>query len=331
MVQEPEEGRDDYYDEEEEGGPVKTFLEHLEDLRWTLIKSVSSVFVAMVVCLMAGKHMVAVLAWPLEQAKRLRSTQQARAPVYLGTNVLGRVSGDQFGLSLWGTNHPTSFKLVPMQMGTNYFLGLQTEFRPPEERSASLSISLKNYSPLSAIIVAMKLALYGGLVLSAPFVFYFVGQFVLPALKVHEKKILFQAVSIGSGLFLLGVAFCYFLLSAIALSASVQFSEWLGFGADEWRAEDYIGFVCKFMLGMGLSFELPVVLLVLVKIGLLDYEKLSRFRMYWVVINLVICAFATPSGDPITMFLMALPLQVLYEISVLIARIWERKAKEQEA
>ncbi|MBP8259198.1 MAG: twin-arginine translocase subunit TatC, partial [Verrucomicrobia bacterium] len=99
------------------------------------------------------------------------------------------------------------------------------------------------------------------------------------------------------------------------------------FEANEWRAEDYISFVTKFMLGMGLSFQLPVVLLTLVKIELLDYQKLSGFRSYWVVINMVLCAVITPSGDPVTMMLMALPLQVLYEVSVFIARIWARQER----
>ena len=72
-------------------------------------------------------------------------------------------------------------------------------------------------------------------------------------------------------MFLLGMAFCYFLMLQVALGATVQFSNWLGFGADEWRAEDYISFVCKFMLGMGLGFEMPVVVLTLVKLGVVDY------------------------------------------------------------
>ena len=80
---------------------------------------------------------------------------------------------------------------------------------------------------------------------------------------------------------------------------------------------------------MGLSFELPVVILVLVKIGLLDYEKLSGFRMYAVVFTLVAAAFITPSGDPFTMVLFAAPLYFLYEVSVGISWWWERKDRKQ--
>ena len=111
----------------------------------------------------------------------------------------------------------------------------------------------------------------------------------------------------------------------------MQFSEWLGFTADEWRADAYIGFMTKFMLGMGLAFELPVVLLTLVKIGILEYDQLRRFRMYAVVGNLVISAFVTPSGDPFTMLILAIPLQLLYEISVFIAGRWERREAAESA
>ena len=83
------------------------------------------------------------------------------------------------------------------------------------------------------------------------------------------------------------------------------------------------------MLGMGLAFEMPVVLLTLVKVGILDYQQLSRFRSYAVVLNLTISAFVTPSGDPVTMLILAIPLHLLYEISVFIARIWaKRDARE---
>ena len=116
----------------------------------------------------------------------------------------------------------------------------------------------------------------------------------------------------------------------IALSTSALFANWLTFGADVWRAEDYINFVCKFMLGMGIAFELPVVILVLVKVGVLDYKKLSAFRMYWVVINLVLASILTPP-DLVTQILMALPMQFFYECSVLIAWIWYRRDRKREA
>src|SRR5215510_5442229 len=108
---------------------------------------------------------------------------------------------------------------------------------------------------------------------------------------------------------------------AVALGASAMYSNWLGFEANQWRAEDYISFVCKFMLGMGIGFQLPVVLLTLVKIGVLSYRTLRRMWRYMVVINLVLGALLT-TPEVITQVMMAVPLYLLYEISVWVAWYW---------
>jgi sec-independent protein translocase protein TatC len=116
----------------------------------------------------------------------------------------------------------------------------------------------------------------------------------------------------------------------IALAASVQYAEWLGFTANQWRAEDYVGFVCKFMLGMGIGFELPVVVLTLVKIGVLNYRSLASGRRYVIVISAVLGAVLT-TPEVITQILMAVPLYLLYEICVWVAWYWERQDKKREA
>jgi sec-independent protein translocase protein TatC len=310
--------------EETEGGPVKSFLEHLEDLRWTLIKVASTLMVAMLICLLGGNYLVRLLTYPLDLASARSVTKTEPAiTIHWGTNIVAKFERAELSdLLPEAHTNVASLKLVPARIGDAVVLTLQPETNTfvAQERH---SVILKNYSPLSAFMVAIKLALYGGLVLSLPFILYFIGQFVLPALKVKEREFVLRSLGFGVFLFVLGMAFCYFLLLQVALVATVEFSTWLGFGADEWRAEDYISFVCMFMLAMGISFELPIVLLALVKIGLLSHETLSRYRPYWVVAELVICAFVTPSGDPFTMILMALPLHLLFEFSILIARYWK--------
>jgi len=340
MVNKPEEATPSApVDEEDEGGgPVKSFLEHLEDLRWMLIKSGVAVVISVLVCLIAGNRLVSILTWPLKHSPTFGPTKSpavTEIPVLLGTNVLGHLSTNLAGLPQTETTNGHGsivLRLSPMVMGTNITnLVLIAQFEtnaPSLEKSGPV---LKNYTPLGGIMVAFKLAIYGGLILASPFLLYFIGQFVLPALKVKEKAILFRAVAFGSVLFFTGVAFCYFVVAGVALMATVEFSKWMGFAADEWRAEDYITFMCRFMLGMGLAFELPVVILTIVKIGLLNYQQLVRFRSYAIVGNLVIAAFATPSADPFTMFLMAIPLQLLYEVSVLIAWYWDRRDRKREA
>ena len=317
---------------EEEGGPVKSFLEHLEDLRWMLVKCFSAMVVGIIICLLAGKYLVAFMVWPLQMVNVWFEPSSSSVPVLLGTNAIGTVDWRELNVPLEDTNRVTAVHLVPVASGTNFVLALRPQTAPLPQPGHKMVV-LKNYSPIEGIMVALKLSIYGGLVLTAPLVILFVGQFVLPALKVNEKRILYKAVGIGAGLFLVGVAFCYLLVSIFALGATVQFSKWLGFAADEWRADAYIGFMTKFMLGTGLAFEMPVVLLTLVRIGILEYSQLKRFRAYAVVGNLVISAFATPSGDPFTMLLVAVPLQCLYEISVFIAHRWERaeaRAHEEE-
>lgn len=325
---EPEEEEE----EEEGGGPVKPFLDHLEDLRWTLIKVVVALVLGMLVCLVAGNRLVAFLTWPLEHAQRMLPAAQQRVPLVLGTNEVKRVRVDSIPLPpLVNSNHITALELVPVLLGDRWVLTLNIQTNQRPDLPSENLVVLKNYGPLSAFIVALKIALYGGLVVSAPFVIFFIGQFVLPALKVKEKKFVYRVAGYGSLLFVLGVAFCYLVIMQVALMASVQFSQWMGFGADEWRAEEYVSFVCKFMLGMGLSFQLPLVILTLVKIGLVDADMLAHYRSYFIVGNLTLSAVITPSGDPFTMVLMALPLQVLYEGSLLVARRWARQERAREA
>jgi len=334
MVDEPEaqglEPRDD-----DEGGPVKSFLEHLEDLRWVLIKSLSAAGVAILGCLLAGNYVVQVLEWPLHRSPIGHRSHDQTVRLTIGTNQLKtfRVTTNEPLAGLTGTNRFVRFDLSPIQVGTNLVLGVTVQ---PDLENADgalterLPIEIVNLSPAGSFVVATKVAFYGGLVIAAPFIFYFIAQFVFPALRMREKKYIYRGLAVGAGLFLTGVCFCYFVLMPVALAASAQYAEWLGFAANQWRAEDYIGFVCKFMLGMGLGFELPVVVLTLVKIGVLNYAILKSARRYVIVICFVLGAILT-TPEVITQVLMALPLLLLYEVSVWIAWYWERRDKQREA
>src|SRR5204863_758886 len=102
-----------------------------------------------------------------------------------------------------------------------------------------------------------------------------------------------RAAGIGAGLLLAGVCFCYFFVLARALKFAELFALWMGVSVPQWRAETYFSFVTKFMLGMGLGFELPVALLALVKIGILDYAQLRAMRRYMTVVNLILGALLT--------------------------------------
>jgi sec-independent protein translocase protein TatC len=314
--------------EEEEGGPIKSFLEHLEDLRWVLIKSIAAAGVAMVACFFAGNYVFKVLKWPLDRAPIARDKTRV-VRVVTGTNQLGVFHlGTNDPLSaLAGTNKYVRLELKPITIGTNNVLGFDMTFdtKPPPEESP---IDIVTLGPAAAFVVATKIAFYGGLMIASPFIFYFVAHFVFPALKMREKKYIYAGLGFGFFLFVLGVCFCYFVLMPAALAISAQYAEWFGFKATQWRAEDYIGFVVKFMLGMGLGFEMPVIILTLVKLGILNYRILANARRYVIVICFVLGAVLT-TPEVITQILMAVPLLILYEISVWVAWYWERRDRKK--
>ncbi len=319
-------------EEEEGGGPVKPFLEHLEDLRWTIIKVLAAVIISMIVCLVAGNRIYALLEWPLRQAQKLSSASRAIVVIRLGEASLGRLDLGPLATNLWTGRPPSALQLAPVSLGTNLILGLV-----PTTNSAAKDaldpglVTIKAFGPLSAITIALQLALFGGLTLAAPFVIFFIGQFVVPALHAHEKKYVYRAMAVGIGLFIVGVVFAYFVIMQITLLMTVQFAQWMGLGSDEWRADEYVDFVLKMMLAVGLTFQLPVVVLTLVKVGILDYQKLTGYRSYFIVANMVACAVITPSGDPFTMLILAVPVQILYEASVIISWVWWRRDQREQA
>jgi sec-independent protein translocase protein TatC len=316
--------------EDEGGGPVKSFLEHLEDLRWVLIKSGTAVLIAMIVCLLAVNQLVLVLQWPLERARQLNRPRQPQVEIYLGTNLLGLLAATNAvlaGLPLT-SNRVTRFEVAPVAVGDAQVLALRLVTNAPPDHGRGPGLIYLD--PAAPFVSSLHLAFFGGLLIASPFVFFFVGQFLVPAMKIKEKKYFFRALGIGVVLFLIGVCFCYFGIMPLALRAAEAYSNWMGVAMPDWRAEAYFSFVTKFMFGMGLGFELPVILLALVKIGLLDYAKLAAMRRYMIVINLILGALLT-TPEVLTQVLMAIPLQILYECAVWIAWYWEWKAKRQAA
>jgi sec-independent protein translocase protein TatC len=336
-------------EQETEGGPVKSFLEHLEDFRWVLIKSLVALGLAMLICLFGANYVIAILKWPLSHNVVLSLAQNVKTPwlsaslsqpdtsqiavVDFGTNHLGNfpISPDEQKALDLGTNHYVAVEIDPITLGTNQVLSWHINPDSPDAADAQkVNVNLVNLSPAGAFFVAFQVALYGGAVLAAPFVIYFIASFIFPALKVNERKHIYPALLFGVALFLTGVSFCYFILMPLALAASQMYSNWLGFGAFEWRAEDYISFVCKFMLGMGIGFELPVVILTLVKMGVLSYRTLRGMWRYMIVIVLFLGAILT-TPEVITQVTMAIPLYMLYEITVWIAWYWDRQERKKAA
>jgi sec-independent protein translocase protein TatC len=279
----------------------------------------------MLICLGSGNEVVKILKWPLTRVPMSYGTNQV-AVVGFGNKHLGNfeLSPEQGKLLDLGTNQFVSVQIQPLTLGTNQVLGWRVIDDPKAVASAQrMNIDLINLGPAAGFLVAFQVAFYAGIVLAAPFIFYFVASFIFPALKFKERRHVHRAIFVGAALFLAGVSFCYFVLMPVALRASFMYSNWLGFGAYQWRAEDYISFVCRFMLGMGIGFELPVVLLTLVKLDILSYRTLRSMWRYMVVINLILGAVLT-TPEVFTMITMAIPLYLMYEGTVWVAWYWDQ-------
>lgn len=318
-------------DEADGGGPVKSFLEHLEDLRWVLIKTSVAVLLGMVVCLLAVNKVVSVLKWPLERARALNNPPGLKVDFLIGTNRIGSVYSptNRFGPFDFGKERRPTLSLEPVLIGTNYLMALRWDTNAPTSSGPDgKGPDLIYLDPAAPFVSSLHLAFFGGLLLAAPFVFYFLGEFIVPALRIKEKRVFLRAFAVGVLLFLVGVSFCYFLIMPLALRAAEAYSLWMGIAMPDWRAETYFSFVMKFMLGMGLGFEMPVVLLALVRIGILDYQKLAGFRRYMIIVNLILGALLT-TPEVLTQVMMFLPLQLLYEASIWIAWYWERQEKKK--
>src|SRR5947209_4624514 len=172
MVDEPEAERLDEQ-AEEEGGPVKSFLEHLEDLRWVLIKSLVALSVGVLLCLIAGDHVVMILKRPLTRAKISYPGTNQIVTALFGTNRLGVFplsAEQQRGLDL-GTNRFVALRLKPAIIGTNHVLEWEVDTSAEvAQKAQQLNVDLTTLGPAAGFFVAFQVALYGGIGLASPFI-----------------------------------------------------------------------------------------------------------------------------------------------------------------
>jgi sec-independent protein translocase protein TatC len=191
-------------------------------------------------------------------------------------------------------------------------------------------ILMSALGPTEGFMLSIKLSFFAGLVLAFPFLFYFGAQFVLPGLTVREKRIVIPYLGLGILLFALGVLFCYYVVTPRALKFFHYYNVNMGVES-EWRIGYYISFVTKLTLGFGVSFQLPVVVMILVSLDLLSPEMMRRTRAYAVVIIVAIAAIITPTPDVVTLSFLAGPMLILYEISIWVAWFISRRRRIREA
>lgn len=240
------------------------FLDHLEELRWRIIKALIAVVAGSLLCFLFIEEIFNFLVRPYREALQLLATTSGNPEFAKDSRLV--------------------------------FLG-----------------------PSAGFMIYLKLAITAGLILALPVIFYQLWKFVAPGLLVKERQVVPRFTIAATLCFLLGAAFCYFLVLPYGLSFL------LGFQTPDLVAmitiEEYFGFVTTILLVFGVLFEMPVLSYLLARIGIVTPEFLRQKRRYGIVTIFILAAVLTPTVDAFTQILLAAPLMVLYEVSIWVARV----------
>lgn len=183
---------------------------------------------------------------------------------------------------------------------------------------------LQNTDVAGPFMMAVNVSLIAAVILSFPLLLVYLLQFILPGLKPNEKKLLFPAIGIGTGLFLGGAAFGFWVVLPKALRFFSDFAATMG-SRQDWTLDNYVTFTTRFILVFGISFELPVIVMALVKLDFLNYKLMKSTWRHALVAITLFAAIITPTPDILTLMLMSGPLYVLYGICVWLAYMMEKK------
>ncbi len=177
-------------------------------------------------------------------------------------------------------------------------------------------------SPSELMLAYIRIAVFIGLIISAPIILSQIWMFVSPGLELNQKKYIFISFILGGGFFVVGAIFAYTMVLPLV------FKFFAGFQMPEIKATisfgSYLGFVISLLLAFGVVFELPIVMFLLTRFGLFKVEFFIKYRKYMVLIIFVVAAILTPP-DVVSQTLLAIPMLLLYEIGILLSRIGQKR------
>jgi sec-independent protein translocase protein TatC len=183
--------------------------------------------------------------------------------------------------------------------------------------------TLQNLKPFGQLFMYFQVSIVAAIVLSIPNIFYQLWKFIAPALKRKEQKYIFMIVLYSTVCFLAGIVFAYYVMLPLTLKFASQFGS-----ADIHNAfaiDEYLSIIISVMLAAGLVFELPMISFFLTKLGILTPVFMRKYRRHAIVIIMILAAFLTPGADPVSQLILAVPLVILYEISIIISKLSVRK------
>lgn len=184
--------------------------------------------------------------------------------------------------------------------------------------------SLQNLRPFGQLFLYVQVAITIGIVASLPNIFYQLWKFIAPALKKREQKYILWIVFFSTFCFLTGIAFAYFVMLPLTMKFAAQFGT--AEISNEFAIDEYMSIIISVMLAAGLVFELPMVSFFLSRLGILTPTFMRKYRRHAIVIILVLSAFLTPGADPVSQVILAVPLVLLYEISIFISKLSSKKS-----
>ncbi len=264
-----------------------TFWEHLQELRKRIIVSAVAIGVFTVLSLSFSKPIERVILFPLETSI---------------SNLLAAMIE-----AIGGTDASTiGFFALSLRIGTS-----------------DINAELFKVGPLEGIMAYLRLGVTTGILLALPVILYQIWAFVFPALNQKERKFGIPLFIIIVIFFVLGAFFAYLIVTPVVLQFSAQLLPEL---PNRWDLEKYITFVTRLILGFGIAFELPIVMAFLARIGIIDSRGFREKQRYALLGICVMSAMLTPA-DPGSMFLMAAPLFVLYQLGIFFAYLVEKETE----
>lgn len=184
-------------------------------------------------------------------------------------------------------------------------------------------IVLQNLKPFGQIMIFMQVAIAGGFLLSIPNIFYQLWAFISPALREKERSYILYIVAFSSICFMMGVVFAYYIMIPMSLLFANQFGTTMI--KNQFTVDEYFSIIFSVLLGAGLVFELPMISFFLSKIGILKASYMRKYRKHAIIFIFIASAFLTPGTDPVSQIILAVPLVLLYEISIFISQLSQKK------
>jgi|GEM_PF-253292 sec-independent protein translocase protein TatC len=267
------------------------FLDHLEELRWRILKSLAALIIGAVVCFSFSDPIFNLLKYPYEDAVFSLESDRSSGAVRAIQNLLQEWMG---------------------QRESGAELGDEVKRPLPIDRR------LQSLKVMTYFFVSLQIAFLGGLVLALPVLFYQIWQFVAPGLLKREKRLMIPVVLLSVICFSIGALIAYWIVLPLGLRFFLALEP--PDMTSQWAVDEYMSFVLRLIFGFGIVFEMPVLALFFSRIGLLTPEFMRRIRRFAVVAIFILGAFFTPP-DPLSQMLMALPLLLLYEISIWVCKI----------